>query len=161
LRLFSERIQQFQISFNILNFDAVDLSCAILENKLALWDIPASIRFDRIEVSNILDNNYLGINQVLTDWAPFLANGRYSTILGYFMNWAPMSQPDGMAMGAGGDVIRKLLRRLFRTYTVSIRIFWPLHLSTSHSLKYPTEMTKLSRSRNGMFVRMMSKAAPS
>jgi hypothetical protein len=101
----------------------VDLSCAILENKLALWDIPASIHFDRIEVSNILDDNYLGINQVLTDWAPFLAKGRHSTILGYFMNWAPISQLDGMVSRASGDVIKELLNRLLRTYTVSIRIF--------------------------------------
>jgi len=127
----------------------VDLSRIILDDKLALWDIPASIRFDRIEVSNILDNNFLGINQVLTDWAPFLANGRYSTILGYFMNWAAISQSNGMASGASDYVRRQLVERLVKTNRVSIRIFSPLHLSTSHSLKYPT---KLGHSLNGMFV---------
>jgi hypothetical protein len=74
------------------------------------------------------------------------------------MNWAAISQRDGMASGAGEDVVKELLERLLKTNRVSISIFWPLHLSTSHSLKYPMSMEKLGYSRNGMFVLMMGKA---
>jgi len=51
-----------------------------------MHDLPASIRFDRIEVSNILDANYVGMRGVLTHWAPFLAESNTAAIVGYFMN---------------------------------------------------------------------------
>jgi len=43
-------------------------------------------KIDRIETSNLADENYLGIKAVLNDWAPLLdINGR---LLTYFMNWS-------------------------------------------------------------------------
>jgi hypothetical protein len=73
--------------------------------------IPASVRFDRIQVSNILDANYIGIEGVLSEWAPFLKNSRTAVIVGYFMNWVSM-QKDGRALSAEPKVMKKLLHRL-------------------------------------------------
>jgi hypothetical protein len=121
LRLLAERIQEFQISFNVLGFEASMLSDVILDNRLAPYGIPASIRYDRIEVSNIMDDNYVGIDGVLTAWAPLLAENRCATILGYFMNWIALGQPDGHVSNAGRDVYKKLLERLIKEGKVSVR----------------------------------------
>jgi hypothetical protein len=126
LRLFAERIQRFPISFKVLCFDASILSRTILDNELISYGIPASIRFDRIEVSNIMDDNYVGIDGVLTAWAPLLAENRCATILGYFMNWVPLWQPDGHASNAGEGVCRELFGRLVNKGKVSLGGF-PAH----------------------------------
>ena len=70
--------------------------------------LPASTRFDRIEVSNILDANYVGMRAVLTHWAPLLANNSSAAIVGYFMNW-PAVQHGGKSSEAGPSVIKKLV----------------------------------------------------
>jgi hypothetical protein len=69
------------------------------------------VRFDRIQVSNILDANYIGIEGVLSEWAPFLKNSRTAVIVGYFMNWITI-QKDGRALSAGPKVMKKLLDRV-------------------------------------------------
>lgn len=102
------------------------LSRTILDNELISYGIPASIRFDRIEVSNIMDDNYVGIDGVLTAWAPLLAENRCATILGYFMNWVPLWQPDGHASSAGKGVCEELLGRLVNEGKVSLGGF-PAH----------------------------------
>jgi hypothetical protein len=126
LRLFAERIQQFRISFNVLGLEASMLSNVILDNQLASYGIPASIRFDRIEVSNLMDGNYLGIDGVLTAWAPLLGENRCATIVGYFMNWVALGQPDGHVSNAGAVVCKELLQCLVREGRVSIGGF-PVH----------------------------------
>ena len=108
LRQFAERIQRFCISFNVLGFEALTLSKLILHNALVANGIPASIKFDRIEVSNILDDNYIGIEGVLTSWAPLLRKNRCCAIIGYFMNWVAM-QPDGCIANIGEDGFRRYL----------------------------------------------------
>jgi hypothetical protein len=108
LRLFAERIQRFRISFKVLGFEALHLSKIILGNELVTYGIPASIKFDRIEVSNILDNNYVGIEGVLTAWAPLLRKNRSCAIIGYFMNWVA-TQPDGCISNLGKDGLRRSL----------------------------------------------------
>jgi hypothetical protein len=108
-------------------------SQAIRDNELAPFGIPASIRFDRIEVSNIIDCNYVGINDVLTSWAPLLAESNYATILSYLMNWV-VFQPDGSASSAGQGVLMKLLNRLVQDGRVSVKCFpghWPLTIPRS------------------------------
>jgi hypothetical protein len=118
LRKFAKRIRRYNISFHLTGFDARALSRGIREDILSVNGIPASVRFDRIEVSNILDANYVGIEGVLSDWAPLLKNGRNAAIVGYFMNWIAM-QEDGQAKFAGSKVMNKLIDRLMKEGRVS------------------------------------------
>lgn len=87
------------------------LAQGIKDGTLSDHGIPASVRFDRIEVSNILDVNYVGIEGVLNEWAPLLKNSRTAVIVGYFMNWIAM-QADGQALSAGPKVMKQLIGRL-------------------------------------------------
>jgi len=80
----------------------------ISEGVLSSFGIPASVRFDRVDVSNILDVNYVGINDVLTHWGPFLKDSRTAALVGYFMNWTFL-QPDGGALSAGRIESMKLI----------------------------------------------------
>lgn len=44
--------------------------------------------FDRIDVSNISDENYVGINKVLEGWAPLLNKAnKHATLITLFINW--------------------------------------------------------------------------
>jgi hypothetical protein len=111
LRKFTKRIRGCNVSFHITSFDARELSSGIRDDSFSDIGIPASVRFDRIQVSNILDTNYIGIEGVLSEWAPFLKSSRTAVIVGYFMNWVTM-QEDSRALSAGPKVTNKLLSRL-------------------------------------------------
>ncbi|OJA14610.1 hypothetical protein AZE42_07966 [Rhizopogon vesiculosus] len=91
-----------------LTTEAIHLSSVIREGVLSPLGIPASIRFDRIEVSNILDINYVGIEDVLTHWGPLLKDSRTAALVGYFMNWG-FFQPNGDAQSAGRIETKKIL----------------------------------------------------
>ncbi|KAF8800836.1 hypothetical protein BYT27DRAFT_7245483 [Phlegmacium glaucopus] len=121
LRMFTQRLRNFKINFTVFPFEACQLSKCIRQNLLADCGIPASIRFDRIEVSNILDANYVGLRGVLTHWAPLLAESSTAVIVGYFMNWVAR-QKDGLAAGAGNDVVRNLTNRLLDKIKVKGRM---------------------------------------
>src|SRR5882757_7589371 len=95
LRLFAERLKKWPVSFKVFNTDASLLAKTIGDNDLLAFGIPASIQFDRIEVSNILDINYAGIDNVLTNWAPFLSKSVHAAIMGYFMNWSQFEPQAG------------------------------------------------------------------
>lgn len=82
LTAFAERIAKLDITFHIFCKDASDLSRQI-HNGI----IPSPRKFDRVEVSNIMDHNYLGIPVVVADWGSLLKRSQYATLLGYFMNW--------------------------------------------------------------------------
>ena len=110
LRTFSRRVRQFRIAFKLHCWEACELSLSIRDDHLSAYGLPASIRFDRIEVSNILDANYVGMRAVLTHWAPLLAESTTAAIVGYFMNWVGV-QRDGKASEAGPSVIAKLFRQ--------------------------------------------------
>ena len=44
--------------------------------------------FDRIDTSNIADDNYVGMEKVLKDWGPLLnKNNPNSTLITTLMNW--------------------------------------------------------------------------
>ena len=116
--MFAQRLRSFKISFKVFPFEACRLSQSIRQNGLAKYGIPASIRFDRIAVSNILDVNYLGLQAVLTHWAPLLAKSSTAVIVGYFMNWAAR-QEDGRACGAGSFVCENLVGRMMNKIKVS------------------------------------------
>lgn len=73
LREFHRRLQRFHIAFKITCMDASGLSQLLLNTQLdvfAKYDLPASTRFDRIMVSNILDHIYVGLKDTLTDGHP-------------------------------------------------------------------------------------------
>jgi hypothetical protein len=114
LRTLAHRLRKFSSSFTVLNFDARLLPQLIRDNVGGGLNLPSSIRFDRIEVSNILDFNYVGIHDVLTLWAPFLQESRKAAIIGYFMNWAVSgkSKLPGRACMAGKGVVEGLLSKV-------------------------------------------------
>ena len=91
--------------------DACKLSHLIRENEFSEFNIPSSIKFDRIEVSNILDTNYVGLHDVLTLWGPLLQESRSAAIIGYFMNWT-MFEKVGRASGAGERVMKDLVKKV-------------------------------------------------
>ena len=90
LQLFSDRLKKFQVSFCLFDRDARQLAKDICSGALEHHGLPKNILFDRIDVSNIIDTEYVGIPNVLADWAPFLSTtNQHSTLLGYSMNWVP------------------------------------------------------------------------
>ncbi|KAF8800717.1 hypothetical protein BYT27DRAFT_7199539 [Phlegmacium glaucopus] len=109
LRMFTHRLRNFKINFKVFPCEACQLSKRIRQNLLAECGIPASIRFDRIDVSNILDANYVGLRGVLTHWAPLLAESSTAVIVGYFMNWVAR-QEDGLASGASSERLREKIK---------------------------------------------------
>lgn len=119
LRTFFRRLRQFNISFSLSNFDASELSERIRRGSLAESGVPPSIRFDRIEVSNILDVQYAGVRDVLAHWAPLLKISTNATILGYFMNWTGL-QEDGNATNKEGTM--KMLLPLWKS-KMTVRSF--------------------------------------
>jgi len=90
LRSFSDRLKKFQLSIRIFDRDAMQLAEDVRSGTLEHHGLPNTTQFDRIDVSNILDTEYVGIPKVLADWAPLLSvTNRHATLLGYSMNWVP------------------------------------------------------------------------
>lgn len=87
---FADRLSRFDISLNILGRDAVELSSSIKKGDLtSQFGIPSSIRFDRIDVSNIVDEHYkIGIAGVIDAWGDFLKPDKEAIIIGHFTNWS-------------------------------------------------------------------------
>ena len=108
LWMFARRLCKFNVNFKVFPFKACNLSDNICQNVLAMFDIPASIYFDCIIVSNILDANYVGLRGVLTHWAPLLAETSTAAIVGYFMNLTE----DGQGSRASRYVSQKLMKSL-------------------------------------------------
>ena len=118
LRMCAQRMRKIKMSFTLFASDARRLPNGIREGLLSGCGIPPSIRFDRIEVSNILDANYVGINDVLLNWSPLMAESNTSVIVGYFMNWF-IIQADGRAQNASQHIARSTLRRVMEKTMVS------------------------------------------
>jgi hypothetical protein len=92
LQSFANRLKKFHISFHAFDRDALALAKDLRSGALGL---PATTHFDRIDVSNIFDSQYVGIYSVLTNWAPLLSKtNRFATLLGCFMKWSSL-QPGG------------------------------------------------------------------
>jgi len=111
LRTFAERLGTFRINFQLFCKDASVLSREIQSGALAQHGVPSTRRFDRIEVSNILDAEYVGIPKVLSDWGPLLSENEHATIVGYFMNW-PARQEGADINTAEPGLVKKLMRRV-------------------------------------------------
>lgn len=120
LRMFSRRLRKFKISFKVFPLESCHLSESIRLNELVEYGIPASIGFDRIVVSNILDANYVGLRDVLTNWAPLLARNSTAAIVGYFMNWVAQ-QEDGRVEGASRLTLKNLIDRMIDRIKVIIK----------------------------------------
>ncbi|KAJ7582114.1 hypothetical protein C8J56DRAFT_1168157 [Mycena floridula] len=76
---FASRLQRFKITISLFDQDIRALS-----NNIA----PTTFKFDRIEVSNVIDKSYVGMARVLADWGPFLnPSNDYAAIIGLLMNW--------------------------------------------------------------------------
>ncbi|GJE94076.1 DUF4470 domain-containing protein [Phanerochaete sordida] len=96
LETFAERLAHMRIDIKITDKDAVDLAASLRRGDLAAIGLPASTRFDRIDVSNLVDENYLRVPRVLEAWGGFLRRDRGAAIVGHFMNWQerePAAQP--------------------------------------------------------------------
>ncbi|RXW22376.1 hypothetical protein EST38_g3502 [Candolleomyces aberdarensis] len=94
LRMFAKRLRELSISFKLYSTEACGLAQAIKSGRLTELDLPPTVRFNRIEVSNILDAQYVGMDAVLTTWGPLLSDNPFATIVGYFLNW-PLLEKDG------------------------------------------------------------------
>lgn len=90
LQSFSKRLSRFHITIHSFNRDAGALSPLV--SGTSSRSVTGPLRFDRIDVSNIIDFNYLGIPRVLESWGPLLTATSFATIIGYSMNW-PLRHP--------------------------------------------------------------------
>lgn len=103
LRAFAARLARLNIAFKVFNRDSVALAGALARNALAPRGVPQSMRFDRIEASNVVDASYLGLAPVLEAWGRFLKRTRDATFLAYFMNW-PGDQAGARPDETHGDI---------------------------------------------------------
>ena len=78
----AQRFRKFKMSFSLFASDAQHLQKGIQEGLISGYGVPCSVRFDRIEVSNILDANYVRIKDVLLNWSPLLAQSTIAIIIG-------------------------------------------------------------------------------
>jgi hypothetical protein len=69
------------------------------------------MRFDRVDVSNILDTEYVGIPGVLDNWGPLLKPASDAAIVGHFMNWVP-KQPGSSASNSAQEVLGPLTNKM-------------------------------------------------
>ena len=128
LRRFHQRIHKFRIAFRVTAFDATVLANLIKKNVMVNYDIPSSIRFDRIVTSNILDQIYVGMMGVLEPWAPLLSKSRTAAIVGYFMNWRAHEEAatvDGASKSINDEIENKLKHRYpvsFHSYLLVVLI---------------------------------------
>ena len=74
---FIEKLLKMKITIHIWCMDAREL----------VKHLDKQEKFDRIDVSNIVDINYVGLEKVLQDWGPMLKKNEFSTLITTFMNW--------------------------------------------------------------------------
>jgi hypothetical protein len=125
LHAFAERLSCFKATFHVFCMDARKLAQEIHDGTLG-HIVPPTTTFDRIEVSNIFDTEYVGIPGVMESWGPFLKASRDAAIVGFFMNWAP-KQPGAVAKNCEEGVVDQLIASMIEDGRVcpSIHIFCP------------------------------------
>ncbi|KAH6906714.1 hypothetical protein BKA70DRAFT_1286691 [Coprinopsis sp. MPI-PUGE-AT-0042] len=111
LQKFARRLQKFSISFLVTALDARVLPEVIREDVYSAHGLPSTVLFDRIAVSNIIDDGYVGLRAVLSTWEPLLARKPKATIVGYFMNWE-QEQKDATTSGIGQAAARAIMMKL-------------------------------------------------
>jgi hypothetical protein len=125
LHAFAERLSCFKATFHVFCMDAQKLAQEIHDGTLA-HVVPPTTTFDRIEVSNIFDTEYVGIPGVIESWGPFLKVSGDAAIVGFFMNWAP-KQPGAVAKNCEKDVVSRLTSSMIKDGRVCphVRLFCP------------------------------------
>jgi hypothetical protein len=124
LRELLSRISRFKIAFKMLDQNALNLAPLISSGALSRINIPAGQRFDRVDVSNIMDKQYAGIQRTLVSWSPLIKDTSHAKLVGYFMNWGSdndfAARPGGKELEA---IVTKMMAegkvRLFSSFYVS------------------------------------------
>jgi hypothetical protein len=120
LRTFAERLSRFRIKFHVFCKDAHDLSEDITEGRLSTM-LPRDTKFDRVDVSNTLDAEYIGIPQILSDWGTLLKENSDAAVVGYFMNWA-RKFPGSSYQNSDKTTIARTMKKMFELGRVSISL---------------------------------------
>jgi hypothetical protein len=107
--MFAERLGRFRIHFCIFTEDASALSKNIRNGVLAQYGVPAGITFDRIDVANLFESS--GIPNNLTDWAPFLKDNKYATLMCCQLDWVTT---DNTAVGLDEGLIAGLTAKMIK-----------------------------------------------
>ncbi|GJE90137.1 zf-MYND and DUF4470 domain-containing protein [Phanerochaete sordida] len=97
LETLAERLTHMRINIKITDKHAVDLATSLRRGDLVSIGLPASTRFDRLDVSNLVDQDYIGITRIFEAWSGFLKLGGGAAIVGHFMNWPerePTAEPE-------------------------------------------------------------------
>ncbi|EKM51316.1 uncharacterized protein PHACADRAFT_151996 [Phanerochaete carnosa HHB-10118-sp] len=116
LQTFAERLAHMNISIKIANTDTIDLATSIRRGDLVRIGIPEEMRFDRIDVSNLVDQDYLGIPSILDAWGGFLKRRDDATIVGHFMNW-PGREPGAEP---GKEDMKEVVDRLMNSGKITL-----------------------------------------
>jgi hypothetical protein len=101
----------------------------IQDGQLSAMGLNQRSRFDRIDVSNILDPNYVGLKATLADWAPILSRQKHAALVGYFMNWF-LVQKDGRVTGAGMQTMSTVMKKIAERLKVSEAVVLELRVPT-------------------------------
>lgn len=93
----------------MFNEDAQELAGNIQSGTYTSQGLLRNTAFDRIEVSNIIDAEYLGISNVLAEFSPLLNKANpCATIIGFSMNRVPKQHNSGPGPAEVGKLTRKL-----------------------------------------------------
>ncbi|KAK7445724.1 hypothetical protein VKT23_014719 [Stygiomarasmius scandens] len=97
LRTFANRLRNFNINISLTDRDAVNLVTDIRNGRIS--GVPRTALFDRIEVSNVVDENYIGLKRVLDAWGPLVNRAnKEAALIGLFMNWYTLPSGPGAGM---------------------------------------------------------------
>ncbi|KAK0447552.1 hypothetical protein EV421DRAFT_1786711 [Armillaria borealis] len=97
---FSQRLRRFKIDIYSYDQDARNLP------KILKHEASSPQSFDCIEVSNILDKNYVEIS-ILSDWGPLLnLDNPHTAVAGYFMNWTTWKESGEITSAPPGAEFR-------------------------------------------------------
>ena len=117
LQHFVDRLARFDVSFKVFNRDTLDFSRALSRNTLSPFGLTSTSRFDRIDVSNVIDVEYVGTAPVVDAWGRFLKRTQNAALLGYYMNW-PGQQPGATPNDKHGNA-KELVDTLIQSGRVS------------------------------------------
>jgi hypothetical protein len=107
---FAKRLRTFNITIRISDVDARDLA-GMLQADISAGKLRA---FDRIEVSNIIDVEYVGMKRVLADWGPLLnKDNKHAALVGVLLNWH-VNEPRGTPYSASDAVRRETLHAVIQ-----------------------------------------------
>ncbi|KAM0748895.1 hypothetical protein T439DRAFT_349050 [Meredithblackwellia eburnea MCA 4105] len=88
LQGFCKRLSDFKISIHMFHQDILELADDIAQNRFKASEMSSAQRFDRIEVSNTIDLDILGIGRVLKAWGPLLdLTNPHAALVGLLMSW--------------------------------------------------------------------------